>query len=145
MEKKVIVGLSLLLTFLVLIIMVALFDTNKFDSESCLDTCLSKGYVNGSCMWHVEAKENQESIGECIIPLSKNCGISEVCGCYCEKGENYKECETDYDCVVYGKTGDCGTGCYAKDKVPKEFPTEKCFSLAPEGCVCNNGRCEDMN
>lgn len=55
--------------------------------------------------------------------------------------EGSKDCLTDEDCVVFGKTGDCNCGCYNKDNLPSGTGGE-CFCLAPVSCKCVNGKCE---
>lgn len=59
------------------------------------------------------------------------------------KAEGSKECITDQDCVVFGKTGDCNCGCYNKDNLPSRTGGE-CFCLAPVSCKCIDGRCEGI-
>jgi len=57
--------------------------------------------------------------------------------------EGSKDCVTDDDCVVFGKTGDCNCGCYNKDDLPSGTGGE-CFCAAPTSCMCLDGKCEGI-
>lgn len=57
-----------------------------------------------------------------------------------EVSEGDKECVTDEDCVVFGKTGDCNCGCYNKNYDWKLSHTE-CARIAPISCKCINNKC----
>jgi len=57
--------------------------------------------------------------------------------------EGSKDCITDSNCIVFGKTGDCNCGCYNKDDLPSGTGGE-CFCLAPTSCKCVNGKCEGV-
>ena len=57
--------------------------------------------------------------------------------------EGSKDCVSDEDCVVFGKTGDCNCGCYNKNNLPSETGGE-CFCLAPTSCKCVEGKCEGV-
>jgi len=52
-----------------------------------------------------------------------------------------KTCEENYDCVVFGETGDCNCGCYHIREIPKDTGGE-CFCQAPTYCECVQGKCE---
>ena len=64
-----------------------------------------------------------------------------VSGCVSQEGS--KECVTDDDCAVFGKTGDCNSGCYNKDNLPSSTGGE-CFRAAPVDCKCVNDKCEGI-
>ncbi|MCK4805676.1 MAG: hypothetical protein KAS91_00620 [Candidatus Pacebacteria bacterium] len=57
--------------------------------------------------------------------------------------EDGKDCISDDDCVVFGKTGDCNCGCYNKNNLPLGTGGE-CFCQAPESCKCVDGKCEGI-
>ena len=57
--------------------------------------------------------------------------------------EGSKDCVTDDDCIVFGKTGDCDCGCYNKDDLPSSTGG-KCFCAAPTSCMCLDGKCEGV-
>ena len=57
--------------------------------------------------------------------------------------EGSKECVSNDDCVVFGKTGDCNSGCYNKDNLPSSTGGE-CFRAAPVDCKCVDNKCEGI-
>ncbi len=56
---------------------------------------------------------------------------------------NIKFCESNSDCVVFGKTGECNCGCYNKDTLPTNSGGA-CFCQAPTDCECVNNKCEGV-
>jgi len=57
--------------------------------------------------------------------------------------EGSKDCVSDDDCVVFGKTGDCNCGCYNKNNLPLGAGGE-CFCSAPNSCKCVDSECEGI-
>lgn len=49
-------------------------------------------------------------------------------------------CNTDDDCIVFGKTGDCNCGCYSKNNLPNKTGGN-CFCQVPTSCRCVEGQC----
>jgi hypothetical protein len=52
-------------------------------NNDCFMSCLSAGYLNGSCMWPSEAPGTAAKIIDCLIEGSRHCGNIGQCGCYC--------------------------------------------------------------
>lgn len=57
--------------------------------------------------------------------------------------EGSKDCTSNDDCVVFGKSGDCNCGCYNKNNLPS-ITGGACFCAAPTSCECVNGKCEGV-
>ncbi len=53
------------------------------------------------------------------------------------------KCESDNDCIVFGKDGDCNCGCYNLNALPKDSGGA-CFCAAPTSCKCIDGNCEGI-
>jgi hypothetical protein len=51
-----------------------------------------------------------------------------------------KECASDSDCVVYGKSGSCNCGCYNDDSLPW-LPTWGCYCIPSPACGCKENIC----
>ena len=127
----------------------------------------------GFCLREWELNENQrEAAGMVIAPLSYYVTVTRVdvarCpGCFAvhlQRNDNRQmlqvtlenweirsdgstilnnDCVYDSDCVVFGETGDCNSGCYNKDNLPSGTGGE-CFRSAPIGCKCVNDKCEGI-
>ena len=61
--------------------------------------------------------------------------------CEFENCPSSKICESDKDCVVFGKDGDCNCGCYNENALPQDSGGA-CFCAAPASCKCVSGLCE---
>jgi len=62
-----------------------------------------------------------------------------------------KHCNTNEDCIAFGKLGDCNCGCYNRDNTPwfrsPIFPLRlvmKCQCAAPRDCKCVDGECRGV-
>ena len=55
---------------------------------------------------------------------------------------NGKDCVSDWDCVVFGETGDCNCGCFNKNYQWESGG--ECFCAAPTSCKCIDGECVDV-
>lgn len=61
--------------------------------------------------------------------------------CEFEDCPSSKICESDKDCVVFGKDGECNCGCYNENALPQDSGGA-CFCAAPSSCKCVDEECE---
>lgn len=121
-KKNAILGIAILVVLLFLGIVV-LFNLN---SRSCVginsfEDCAAAGYP----------------VMESYPRQCRVCGITFV------EEVGKKNCVVDEDCVVFGKTGDCGCDCYNKNS-PPIITGDKCFCMAPTSCKCVDSECEGI-
>ena len=138
-----------LVVVLILIVIFSILYDQKIKS---FEDCVQAGYPvmesyprqcsDGKNTWTEEIIGGDQDEHGCYLMAGYNwCEAKQKCVRYWEEGCG--DCEFDFDCVVYGETGDCNCGCYNKEMMPTSSGGE-CFCAAPTSCECVSGKCEGI-